>query len=216
MIGLKMLHQIDVRLRAIMARPTVFFGGMNILLCGNFAQLPPVLDTALYALPAAAKVSVEIMTGKKAYDAFTETVALTGVMRQQGDSSSARQFCQTLAEIRDGSVSRENWQFLLARASENLGVQERFDFGKALRLYGTKKQTAAYNLSRLEHLARPVLKVKAVNREKGAKGAKDASADDAGLENELLLSKGSRVMITRNLWTSGGGLSMGPWGQFLT
>lgn len=80
MIGLKMLHQIDVWLRAIMARPTVFFGGMNILLCGDFTRLPPVLDTALYALPVAAKVLVEVMAGKNAYDAFTETVALTEVM----------------------------------------------------------------------------------------------------------------------------------------
>ena len=47
---------------------------MNILLCGDFAQLPPVGDSALYTLPLASKVSVAVIAGKAAYDAFTEMV----------------------------------------------------------------------------------------------------------------------------------------------
>lgn len=93
--GFKMLHYIDIRLRSIMARPTDFFGGkkfylvyyystnftgMNILLCGDFAQLSPVGDNALYTLPVASKASVVVMAGKTSYNAFKETVVLTEVM----------------------------------------------------------------------------------------------------------------------------------------
>lgn len=72
---------------------------MNIFLCGDFAQLPPVLDIALYALLVAAKISVKVIAGKNAYDAFTETVALTKVMQQQSNFLSACQFCQALAKL---------------------------------------------------------------------------------------------------------------------
>lgn len=34
------------------------------------------------------------------------------------------------------------------------------------------------------------------------KGAKDGSVDDTGLANQLLFSKGSRILITRNRWAS--------------
>lgn len=39
-------------------------------------------DTALSAKPVSTKVSFEIIDGKGAYDAFTETVVLTEIMRQ--------------------------------------------------------------------------------------------------------------------------------------
>lgn len=46
-----------------------------------------------------------------------------------------------------------------------------------------------------------MLKINAVHH---GKGARNGTADDTGLECKLLLAKGARVMITRNLWTSGG------------
>lgn len=44
-------------------------------------------------------------------------------------------------------------------------------------------------------------KLKAITQ---GKSAKDGSTDDTGLENELLLCKVARVIITRNLRTSAG------------
>ena len=175
--------------------------GLNILLCSDFAQLPPVGDSALYTLPLASKASVAVIAGKTAYDAFTDTVVLTEVMRQQGNSSSACQFREVLDQLQDGPLSSDSWQFLLSGTSENLDVEVHTKFNNALHLYPTKSQTMASNLQRLEQLGKPVLKINAINR---GKGAKSGTADDTGLENKLLLSKGSRVMITRNLWTLGG------------
>ena len=51
-----------------------------------------------------------------------------------------------------------------------------------------------FNLQRLADLRQPLLKIEAVNR---GTGAKDTDADDAGrLENELLLCRDARVMLT--------------------
>jgi hypothetical protein len=50
MIGLKLFSCIDHRLREIFPHNRDLpFGGLGVVLCGDFAQLPPVLDTALYA-----------------------------------------------------------------------------------------------------------------------------------------------------------------------
>ena len=200
MIGFRTLYRVDHRLRAIRARPDEFFGGMNILFCGDFGQLPPVAEHPLYSNPE--KVSIEVLGGQQAYAAFNETVALTEIMRQQGDSPSARQFREVLSQLRDGPISPENWRFLLTRCKENLTHKAWMEFDDALRLYARKEDTAAYNLHRLRQLAKPVIEINAVHT---GPGAKEASSDDAGLlQPELLLCKGSRMMLTWNMWTDQG------------
>src|SRR6266542_4409886 len=55
----------------------------------------------------------------------------------------------------------------------------------------------------LRDLSRPVAKIIAVHT--GGQEAKRANSDIAkGLEGQLLLAKGSRVMLTANIWTEAG------------
>ena len=68
-----------------------------------------MLNNILYTLSVAAKVFIEVMAGKNAYNAFTETVALTKIMQQQGNSLSAHQFCQALVKLWNRPVSQESW-----------------------------------------------------------------------------------------------------------
>jgi len=57
----------------------------------------------------------------------------------------------------------------------------------------------------LAGLAKPVLCCKAKHN---CTEAKKASEEDAeGLEKEVLLAEGAKVMLTRNLWTSKGELA---------
>ena len=133
MIGFNFLHKIDMRLRSILAQSDRPFGGMNILLCGDFAQLSPVGDAALYS-KITKKSSVQKLAAKKIYEAFDETIVLKQIMRQQGESDLARQFRDTLSQLRDGPISPENWQFLLTRAKETLSAGTWQDFENALRL----------------------------------------------------------------------------------
>ncbi len=61
------------------------------------------------------------------------------------------------------------------------------------------------NKYRLAALAKPVLCCKAKHN---CTEAKKASEEDAeGLEKEVLLAEGAKVMLTRNLWTSKGELA---------
>ncbi|CCE30597.1 uncharacterized protein CPUR_04446 [Claviceps purpurea 20.1] len=48
MIGLRTLYNVDQRLCQVNAKPDTPFGGMSVLLSGDFVQLPPVFDKPLY------------------------------------------------------------------------------------------------------------------------------------------------------------------------
>ena len=91
MIGLLELFQIDVRLKQIfLNRSNKPFGGMNILLYGDFYQLPSVGASPLYDTRPA--VRIELTTAKELYQRFNETVWLAQIMRQQGEDNSSIQF----------------------------------------------------------------------------------------------------------------------------
>lgn len=93
-------------------------------------------------MPVATKVLGEVIAGKsEKRNAFTETVLLTEIMRQQSDSPSARQFGQA-SEIRDPPFSRKICGVLLARTSESLAVKVHMEFNDVLHLYATRKRTA--------------------------------------------------------------------------
>ena len=59
-----------------------------------------------------------------------------------------------------------------------------------------------FNCQRLVASAKPVLQCCAKHNHTEAKSPKSDDAD--GLEKEVLLAEGAKVMLTRNLWTSKG------------
>ena len=84
------------------------------MLVGDFHQLPPVGQAALYSnLPA--RPSELASHGKGAYEAIDRTAVLDQVMRQGGDDAESSIFRTALAELRSDSVSDSTWKLLLTR-----------------------------------------------------------------------------------------------------
>ena len=105
MIGIKFLGLLDQRLREIFpARQDEMYAGINIFLCGDFHQLPPIGAMVMYSdLPNTR--NADFLTGQQAYRALDTTVRLTQLMRQDGDDEETLRFRRALEELRIYQVS---------------------------------------------------------------------------------------------------------------
>ncbi|KAM4062958.1 PIF1-like helicase [Hirsutella rhossiliensis] len=185
MLGLEQLARIDSRLRqAFPQRNLEFFGGVSVVLVGDFFQLPPVRQKPLYSTSTGLS-SLE-RRGQVAYRLFDRTVFLTTAQRQAGDDQA--QFRQALQELRDVKLSIPSWNLLSNR--------DRF----ASVFY--KARVNQYNHEHMVHLNAPAIQVEAKNH---GNGAGQAPSNNAGnLSNKFPVAKGTRVMLTTNLWQSAG------------
>jgi ATP-dependent DNA helicase PIF1 len=202
MIGIKFLGLLDQRLREIFpARQDEIYAGINIFVCGDFHQLPPIAATVMYSnLPNAR--NADFLTGQQAYRALDTTVRLAQLMRQDSDDDETLQFRRALQESRVYQVSQQSWQLLSTRVQNQLTLDEIESFDDALRLYFRREEVRIYNHRRLRDCKQPVLKIKSTHTGRGAEGANDDEAD--GLEPELCICLGARVMLTDNIWVENG------------
>jgi ATP-dependent DNA helicase PIF1 len=202
MIGIKFLGLLDQRLREIFpAHQNEMYAGINIFVCGDFHQLPPIGATVMYSsLPNAR--NADFLTGQQAYRALDTTVRLAQLMRQDGDDEETLQFRRALEELRVYQVSQQSWQLLSTRVQNQLTLDEIESFDDALRLYFRREEVRIYNHRRLRDCKQPILKIKSTHTGRGAEGANDDEAD--GLEPQLCICLGARVMLTDNIWVENG------------
>ncbi|KAM4055604.1 PIF1-like helicase [Hirsutella rhossiliensis] len=199
MLGIEQLARIDSRLRqAFSQRSLEFFGGMSVLLVGDFFQLPPVRQKPLYS--TSTSLSALERRGHVAYRLFDRTIFLTTVQRQAGDDQA--RFRQALQELREVKLSIPSWNLLSSRVQARLTQSEVDSFKAALRVYSTRARVNEYNYEHMVHLNAPAIQVEAKNQ---GKGAGRAPSDNAGnLSNKFPIAKGARVMLTTNLWQPAG------------
>jgi hypothetical protein len=188
MIPLKTLAMMDQRLRQIFPeKQDEFFGGLNVFLCGDFFQLPPVGGKALYSRIRSGDAIT--MAGQNAYLSFDRTVRLTEVMRQQGENDEAVLF-RTALKLRSDMLSETSWRLLCSRARNELSPDEVATFDSALRLYFTNNEDEFYNHGKLKSLKTPVKKV--VARHNGASASKATEEQADNLSAEIFLAVKAR------------------------
>ena len=96
-----------------------------------------------------------------------------------------------------------DWEELALRFEEKQSITERDKFKDSTLVLPTWNDVDTINMEKLRSLNCPIAKIKAVHT--GGSEAKNADSDTAkGLESQLLLAKGARVMLTANLWTKFG------------
>jgi ATP-dependent DNA helicase PIF1 len=195
MMGFTMLAWIHMRCCEIFPHSSSQpFGGLNIIITGDFYQLPPVLATPLFSTQP--PKSVFDAEGQRLYKCFDKTIVLLKLMRQAGTGEAP--FCQALEELRNGKVSMATWILLSTRVRANLSQTERAQFDGAVQLVPTRQEFREKNHERLRDRKMPVLISVATHEGSGAVKVKDDVAGN--LMVNLPWSLGARYMFTENLW----------------
>lgn len=200
MVDIKTLSLIDDRLRVIFPdRSNEPFGGLNVLLCGDFFQLSPVGGQAMFST---AVISPEAIKGQQLYLSFDRTVRLTQVMRQQGEDDITMRFRTALSELRELKLSKPSWELLCTRIENQLSAEDKAGFQTALRIYFTNAEVRERNYTQLAAENRPVKNILALHKGRNAALASEDEAD--GLNIEFHICIGAQVMLTWNLWIESG------------
>lgn len=193
MLGQRTMEWVDKRLKQASGYHDTPFGGYSLILIGDFAQLPPVGDRALFISPTDTESH-----GYFLYRLFQTVVILDEMVRQEGTENT--NFRNLLMRLRDGCSTKQDWMDILARTPSNATNTK--DFADATHLFYTKEDVTKFNIQKLHQLSSPKACINAIH---SCSSAASAKADDAsGLEPTIHLATGAKVMLTRNIWQQAG------------
>lgn len=183
MVGQKMLDYIEKRLNSAKNRSD--FGGLCIYLFGDFNQLPPVKDDALYR-----NISTP---GRILFKTFQKYFLFNTSVRQQGNSSSQISFRGILNRIGDTTVTKDDWKELMNRCWSN--ILNKQEFKNALYLFTTNNEVKAKNEVKLFEFNKPICLIKSIDTDEKIEKT-DVSKI---LPKNLTICIGCRVMLRVNL-----------------
>jgi len=188
MLSRSKMGWLDSRLRQILCNDKPC-GGLSIIFTGDFAQLPPVHGQPMFICPPESANTSEL-DGYMLYTHIRDVIILKTNHRQSKDPA----FQQLLFNVRNGTVTREDWELVNTRSPDKLLDRQRFD--DAVSLTYRHKIVDAYNKTKLVQLNKPIAHIVARNT---SAIAREISSDDMwGLNNELIISIGARVMLRLN------------------
>lgn len=188
MLSGELLDKCDefLRLARMDNRP---FGGVQVILIGDFCQLPPVDED----------------NKNKDYCFFSESwkelnlvyLELKHNFRQETDPK----YAEVLKNLRNGEMVEEGYNLIMSRTIDNPPID-------VPRLYATNQEVYDYNMARLKELDKPIRNFKATyttpnkNIEKNKEffnSLVEKLKKSSIAEDELSLCEGARIMLTRNL-----------------
>ncbi|KAF5343722.1 hypothetical protein D9758_016521 [Tetrapyrgos nigripes] len=123
MINCHNMYQISAKLAAAKNQPEKPFGGLNIILAGDFAQIPPVIGPYLYhpiemeINPRMKPKEQEQSIGKSIWQQVTKAVILKENMRQTKESPQDTALRKALENMRYGKCNSADIQFLQSRTT---------------------------------------------------------------------------------------------------
>ena len=203
MIGQGILKLSDARLRQATGREDLPFGGISIILLGDWNQLPPVGDSPLY--DSSKKVEVY-----RLYTLFNKVVIFNRLIRQGEDQ---QEFRQLLGRLSVGETTMEDWQRWRTRDLESLPTEEQEMFRRtALLACARKKDMLEHNRKKIIELNNPIAFIKSDSSPAIAR--LPAADEDCGLPPNILLSKGATIRLISNEWIEAG-LTNGSQGTVL-
>ena len=204
MIGLRMLYWIDLRLKDATGMKDKIFGGINIILVGDIFQLPPVNDTSLCRNFGDKKIAQQTMHATMLYKEFRNVVILQQNVRQQGTDIDQINFRRCLENVRLGTFDDIDYQLLETRMWHNEDISSQFKsiVDDSIHVYFRKINVNEQNWNRVTKLRKQILKIPSYNPHHLAGRA--SSSEAGGLQKNLYLCKGARVMLIKNLWPEHG------------
>jgi len=206
MLGKKTFAVIDAHCKLVTGHMSRPFGGLSVILCGDWGQLPAVKDTVLYSgVPTYLARNLRSATDVvvlETYRMFNNVAYLTECKRQEGEEDVQRQFRSLLLRLRRAECTRADYDLLSTRFVRDPLLLKRQPWSDAVRVFTTNERADSYNFEKIRQLGEPIARIDAKN---STKEAHARSAQSMGnVDNILFVCQGAKVMLTRNLWKEAG------------
>ena len=207
MVGQYMMYVLDQRLRQATGKRNLPFGGISIILMGDFSQVIPVKDTALYIVHEEGSKDIRNPQKNHGHHLFEtyfmkNTIILDQIMRQ---GKGQEKFKELLEKIRNGNLTKDDWEYLREKCElgRNFSPEERKEIkSKAIKVCALVKDLKQHNIERIKALGKPIAAIKAYHF--NGPGASVPLREAGNLPQDMLLAVGCRIVLTRNLWPEAG------------
>jgi ATP-dependent DNA helicase PIF1 len=181
------------------------FGGIQIILSGDFYQLAPIERARKIRTEDEQNWAFEAKTWNKCFNGLEQVVELTTIYRQRDV-----QFIEVLQEVRNNSLSPASLEYL-----KNLSKEPAWpdDGIRPTQIFSTNKQVQEVNEKEIESLITPSVTYHA--QKEGSKNALWVIERNSSTPEKLTLKVGAQVMLTKNLFFDGLSLFNGMQGKVI-